>query len=81
MDNSSAFPTDIEKQGLNGGITYEKAQTGLTKREWFAGMALIGICLNTKDIVELDKEPYPKIVSKMAYQLSDAMLAAGKGEG
>ena len=50
-----------------------KSRGGLTKREWFAGMALQGLCVNgyymsTEDRLNL---------AMSAYQLADAMLKEG----
>lgn len=46
---------------------------GLTKREWFAGMSLYGV-LSTHGYVTGGSER----ASKMAYEMADAMIRAGK---
>lgn len=46
---------------------------GLTKREWFAGMAMMGFV----QLLEDCKEYKPADLAKAAFELSDAMLAEG----
>lgn len=51
---------------------------GLTKREWFAGMALQ---VMTKDISLDDFERLrPQELAEGAFNIADAMIRAGKGE-
>jgi hypothetical protein len=53
-----AFPDDLD-------------QCGLTKREWFAGMALMGRCADhTLDVSAKDR-------AEDAFRLADFMLAEG----
>lgn len=47
---------------------------GLTKREWFAGQALVGIIANPGNI---DAEG-GAFFAKLAYQQADAMIEASK---
>ncbi len=48
---------------------------GLSKREWFAGMALQGM------IASGDANDNPVgVIAQEAYKLADAMIRAGKGE-
>lgn len=46
--------------------------TGLTKREWFAGMALMGLCANPNRDAGVMED------AEASYQQADAMIAAGK---
>lgn len=65
-DNSwPAFPV----QGLDKGVHYT---VGLTKREWFAGMALIMHREGDEDNWN------PKSLAKFAYECADEMLKAGE---
>lgn len=43
---------------------------GLTIRDWFAGMALTGICANSA----LDHSKDPAVYGRVAYGLADAMI-------
>ncbi len=49
--------------------------TGMTLREWYAGMALQGM------IASGDANDNPVgVIAQEAYKLADAMIRAGKGE-
>ncbi len=82
MDNSgSAFPTEDKHYGHGnpfGG--------GLTKREWFVGMALQGILASaspnfcTQDKPDGSMTSYERIAYR-CYRQADAMLAASQKEG
>jgi hypothetical protein len=63
-DGGPAFP------GVTG--------SGISKREWFAGMALQGI-LQLLGSVAVDFGG-PERTAKMSYDVADAMIRAGKGE-
>ena len=54
-DGGSAFPTEY------------LAHSGMSLRDWFAGMALIGIMLQMKAEAQL--------LTSLAYDIADAMLA------
>lgn len=54
-------------------IPCEIQYNGLTKREWFAGMAMMGFV----QLLEDCKEYKPADLAKAAFELSDAMLAEG----
>ena len=55
---------------------------GLTKREWFAGMALQGILANRRSGEQSKAICGSDSASKAAVKMGDAMLAAlGKEEG
>lgn len=52
--------------------------TGMTLRQWYAGMALQGI-LQLLGSVAVDFGG-PERTAKMSYDVADAMIRAGKGE-
>jgi hypothetical protein len=71
-DGGMAFPS-----GIPGG------RTGLTKREWFAGMALQGMLAHSRGNPPHGYRPpgndhWHVAIAKEAHQLADAMIAAGK---
>lgn len=67
---SSAFPvTPTDNSGQIGPTEY-----GLTKREWFAGMALQGLLANPSVILKQTDIP------ELSFEYADAMIRAGKGE-
>lgn len=70
----AAFPTDGESQVA----THLWHFSGLTKREWFAGMALQVITKNIslEDFVSLQ----PQELADGAFKIADSMIRAGKGE-
>ena len=47
---------------------------GLTKREWFAGMALSGITVHSYNQTDTDQ----KLLAKIAFGIADAMIKEGK---
>lgn len=54
---------------------------GLSKREWFAGMALptvISVCAGDTEARKLGPEIH---FANKAFQIADAMIAAGKNGG
>jgi hypothetical protein len=64
-DGGPAYPNvSLDHHGFVG------RDTGLTKREWFAGMAVQGILA--------DGETGTKDLVPRAYRIADAMIAAGK---
>ena len=83
-DGGPAFPVSPKK--VEAGVVY-MARDGLSKREWFAGMALQGYLANPTSfgppVHESDKYN-PRLVADVsanfAYMLADAMIKAGKGE-
>lgn len=62
-----AFPTHSFTQPSGDFIW---PQNGLTKREWFAGMALQGFLAANQDI-----QPAPGRTAEIAFKYADAMLA------
>lgn len=53
---------------------YYGNHNGMSLRDWLAGQAMIGICLNTKDEVSLEEIPIAKAIAIQAYRLADAMI-------
>lgn len=64
-DGGPAFPY---WDGPNG-----KCHSGITKREWFAGMALQGLARVGGDV-------FTDEIAKWSYAYADAMIKAGEGE-
>lgn len=63
-----AFPvTPTDRSGQIGPTEY-----GLTKREWYAGMALQGLLANPSTIL---KQAY---IPELSYEYADAMIRAGE---
>ena len=65
----AAFPTDGESQVA----THLWHFSGLTKREWFAGMALQGLLANPSTILKQADIP------ELSFEYADSMIRAGKG--
>lgn len=51
------------------------SQTGMTLREWFAGQALAGLCVNENYITIT-----PERLARFAYMRADAMIAEGSNK-
>jgi hypothetical protein len=72
--NDSAFPvTDTD---YDMGIRRTEIIGGLTKREYFAGLAMQGIMANSDGIPFEDK----KVIAKIAVAQADALLSALSGD-
>ena len=73
--------SEIDSGGPAFPMSHEQMQTGvwgLTKREWYAGMALQ---VMTKNISLYDFESLrPQELAEGAFNIADAMIRAGKGE-
>ena len=67
-DGGHAFP------GLYPGETGPIWSDGLSKREYFAGMALQGLLANPSTILKQADIP------ELSFEYADAMIRAGKGE-
>jgi hypothetical protein len=76
LDGGPAFPTE---QGHNPDGTWNQTyESGMTLRDWFAGMALQHIPeLLHANLVNKSAEN----IAEWSYQIADAMLAARKGVG
>lgn len=66
-DGGSAFPSTKMESIWGESTGREISGGGLTKREWFAGMALVGLIINPNTV-----EP-PKL-SERAFEIADAMI-------
>jgi len=88
-DGGPAFPTDGESQ-VSARLWHF---SGLTKREWYAGMALQGMLSDpspsSRGCAEAvasnlatgrDISTFTGIITKAAYHYADAMIRAGEGE-
>ena len=71
--------SEIDSGGFVFPVTEDAAMfPGITKREWYAGMALQ---VMTKNISLDDFERLkPEELAKGAFVIADAMIRAGKGE-
>ena len=69
-DGGPAFPTDSESQ-VGERVWHF---SGITKREWFAGMALQGALSRGVEGVEVER------IASDSFLMADAMVQAGKGE-
>lgn len=69
--NEPAFPSNItvNTQYMKAGL-----HAGMTLRDYFAGQAIIGVCVNTKDVAELDNLTTSECIAKLSYRIADAML-------
>lgn len=52
--------------------------SGLTKREWFAGMALSGTLARIGGMHFLDKETTTESLTKEMFQIADSMIDSSK---
>jgi hypothetical protein len=83
-DGGPAFPTPVARPFGNGLL----AEGGLTRRDWFAGQALVGLLSSDGDkLAELVNDVFgerfndnetPTPIALLAYQMADAMIAASK---
>ena len=60
----------------NGDSAWIKIAPGMSLRDWFAGMALQGICQSSQSAQYDTQKDYWFNASKRAYGYADAMLAA-----
>ena len=71
-DGGPAFPQPIFLAGNDNTINVPSTQNGMSLREWFAGMAMQGIC--ARGPIENETDPSITGVTKHCYRLADAML-------
>ena len=70
-DGGPAFPSEQGETSKGWNQTYE---SGLTKREYFAAMALQGLLAYPSTILKQADIP------ELSFEYADAMIRAGKGE-
>jgi hypothetical protein len=82
-ESEPAFPSAVAV-GPAGDV-HQGQFFGISKREWFAGMALQGILSDARTLEEIGKFSGDgnANIATYCYNLADAMVAAGKelGEG
>ena len=78
--STSERATQMAGREPGGGSAFPLHAIGLTKREWFAGMALMGLCANP-NLVSLSGIGVLAIdIKAVTDGLADAMLAEGRKE-
>jgi len=70
--NESAFPIVMVRHNLNGEARHFLDENGLTKREYFAGLAMQGILAYGHDA---DSNMDPAFTARDAVGFADALLA------
>lgn len=82
-DGGGAFPHPTEGRWLDETCTRFEYQTGMSLRDWFAGMALQGLCSNNQFLVRLlDKERGEEgeddhaVITRVSTRLADFQIAA-----
>lgn len=78
-DGGPAFPVSPKK--VEAGVVYITCD-GLSKREWFAGMALQGFLSGGVTLPSDSKykdDPF-ELCAKASFNFADSMLRAGRGE-
>lgn len=77
MKHEPAFPCVDEKQVKNafGNTVWQPfGHNGLTKREWFAGLAMQGFVLHYSEYVDCNFETKPHETAARAVAYADALL-------
>lgn len=72
-DGGPAFPCDEVEYADSGEVSVVAHNYGLTKREYFAGLAIQGICANPEALMR-DNSGYP-VLARAAANIADALLA------
>ena len=79
QDGGPIAPDMVSQMQVDANTVLEsrmKAEGGMSPRDWFAGMALQGLCSAT----DHSNSPSVATLAKWAFQQADAMLAARKEE-
>ena len=73
-DGGPAYPQPCTSEGYAGNTPYGVAGGGMTLRDWYAGMALQGICASNPIIKGLSQGTPADDLCKLCYILADAMI-------
>jgi len=80
-DGGPAFPggpTGGEYRGEDGYVYHQfSPSTGMSLRQWYAGMAMQGLLSNPTIGLEPTTDTIPAVV-KQSFNIADAMLSEGK---
>jgi hypothetical protein len=76
----SAFPYPMVT-GPESDECHQVGESGMTLREWFAGMALQGLLANGGVATRQGDNDYRDATARAAFAYADAMLAQSKKEG
>lgn len=71
--NASAFPVSAERN--DEGMILHGSEAGLTKREYFAAMAMQGMMVNLQPTSDADRPRQLAAFASRAVAASDALLA------
>ncbi len=72
-----AFATSSTKAWDKNSHEYEdsEGQEGMSLRDWFAGMALTGLCMAHDKDAGLNRREFLEAYPEASYALADAMIA------
>ena len=77
-NNPSAFPSPgVVMPGYNETFFQQGAYEGMSLRDWFAGMALNGLCAGFSQLNAWPDDRFPEsyeVAAEHSYTLADAML-------
>lgn len=76
--NDTAFPTDVWCESRNGGFYQEGTDPGLTKREYFAALAMQGMMANATHLQEVEPEEWLDNAVSIANALIEALNREAK---
>jgi hypothetical protein len=74
-NGGSAFPLPASSHSVSGGTAFTLQQEGMTLRDWFASVALIGLLSNPTTTIDKHSE-----AAKHAYIAADAMISEREKE-